>query len=230
MGDYLAVVNRDWLTDNHLSFFMRVLQEALEAVDPTQAKATAFIDPLISPYVLSRRWDVATTFLTKLDIFDKQYVFIPLCDGHHWSLTFVYKPGHALQPHPTEPPLIAQLNSMRHHAEYDEEAMTLIDGLFCAYARDLGKSLPTTFARRVADVPQQNNNCDCSLFVMAYIERIIAAPGEAVASIREGKALFTKKFKSTTFRTKFRKMIEQAKDQPHAFAAKVFQSRIAYMC
>lgn len=162
-----------------------------------------------------------------VDIFSKDYIFIPIHDALHWSLIIICHPGQpapdkttkttgkssssqdAAQLSPSPAPVILHLDSMSGGHTTKPIADHIRAYLLCEWDaklqepepsdpgaalntsqkwrqengpgefRDFGN--PSVFPHlRVGSVPQQDNHCDCGLFLCTYVEYFTFSPPPAL--------------------------------------------------
>ncbi|KFM26204.1 putative ubiquitin-like-specific protease 2A [Auxenochlorella protothecoides] len=95
-----------------------------------------------------------------VDVFEKDFLFIPVHHALHWSLMIVCHPGCSyLSNAATGPtPCILHLDSMQHGHKSAEAA------------HRIRSYLEAEYSNRVGRVVKQDNFCDCGLFLCAYAE------------------------------------------------------------
>lgn len=134
-----------------------------------------------------------------VDIFSKKYVFVPVCDGGHWSLALIYnhkvleggvlkdlriyiihldslgKGGHSTGIITKK--LREYLSSVWHDSlktpdstASQIERQRMADGASSSPREFTPNSIP---GFRVNDLPTQNNYCDCGAFLLKYLSRLL---------------------------------------------------------
>ena len=116
----------------------------------------------------------------QVDIFSKDYVFLPICEKLHWTLAVICFPGAertALRGTDRQVPCILHLNSIR-------KADTAKGDLLRLYlqrewdARRCSSKGPRDFTSKqnmpmyFPYCPQQRNEWDCGIFVLDFLERM----------------------------------------------------------
>ncbi|KAL1215843.1 putative ubiquitin-like-specific protease 2A [Cardamine amara subsp. amara] len=121
-----------------------------------------------------------------LNLFEKDYIFIPINCSFHWSLIIICHPGELVPSHVENPPrvpCILHLDSIK-----GSHKGGLIN-IFPSYLREEWKSRHgnTTIDFSSApnlqsislELPQQENSFDCGLFLLHYLDLFVAqAPAE----------------------------------------------------
>uniref|UniRef100_A0A1D2ABL5 Ubiquitin-like protease family profile domain-containing protein n=1 Tax=Auxenochlorella protothecoides TaxID=3075 RepID=A0A1D2ABL5_AUXPR len=118
-----------------------------------------------------------------VDVFEKDFLFIPVHHALHWSLMIVCHPGCSyLSNAATGPtPCILHLDSMQHGHKSAEAAHRIRSYLEAEYSNRIhsrGEERgdgsrrfdATTFPHKRIKVVKQDNFCDCGLFLCAYAE------------------------------------------------------------
>ncbi|KAJ8673787.1 hypothetical protein QAD02_005049 [Eretmocerus hayati] len=117
-----------------------------------------------------------------INIFQKQFIVIPVCLSGHWFVVIVCHPSY-VGPVKAATEFTGRANLKRPaillfdsiNGRNKEAVADVIRGyLACEYAAKYGKTkhftseiLPGVYA----DVPQQNNGVDCGVFLLEYVER-----------------------------------------------------------
>ncbi|XP_062232929.1 ubiquitin-like-specific protease 1D [Phragmites australis] len=140
----------------------------LEALTSKEDKTTCFLN--------LRRW------WKGVDIFQKAYVLLPVHAETHWSLVIVCMPAKEDQ----TGPIILHLDSLKFHSSrlifnvvsrfLKEEWNYLNANVSLAelpLRETVWKKLPCKIEKKTIEVPQQENDFDCGLFVLYYMQRFI---------------------------------------------------------
>jgi len=143
-----------------------------------------------------------------VNLFDQDYVLVPICAGAHWSLAVICHPG-ALPPSPPSArrarggggvglcrsPCILHLDSLPGGHATQIITRTIREYLWAEWrCKALGvepclQPEPRSFtpeempAKRLV-CPQQSNLCDCGLFVLKNAQKFLHDPPEAVEWVR----------------------------------------------
>ncbi|XP_066373016.1 ubiquitin-like-specific protease 1D isoform X3 [Miscanthus floridulus] len=140
----------------------------LEAIKTKEDKTTYFLK--------LRRW------WKGVDIFRKAYILMPVHAETHWSLIIICMPAKEDQ----IGPIILHLDSLKFHSSrwifnvvnrfLKEEWSYLNENISseeCPLRETVWKNLPRKVEKRRIEVPQQENDYDCGLFVLYYMQRFI---------------------------------------------------------
>ncbi|CAL8462561.1 g2094 [Coccomyxa elongata] len=144
-----------------------------------------------------------------LDIFEKDFLFVPIHDHLHWSLLIVCNPG-ADPADPSKTPCMLHLDSMsgmpRGHItsglrkalcafltqEWDRKVSEGGDSVAAKWVAANPDAPPRTFellAKKVK-LPLQDNHCDCGLFLLTYLDFFTyGLPDNLRLTIRSNRAL-----------------------------------------
>ncbi|KAJ9522797.1 hypothetical protein QJQ45_019785, partial [Haematococcus lacustris] len=128
-----------------------------------------------------------------VDLFSKDYVFVPIHEALHWSLALICHPGRWAQQQGQPSTCILHLDSMASGRLHTPNTIfqTLRNYLAAEWASNAADPRPST-ARAWAEahpdaaspsfnkeqcpcacckgLPQQDNHCDCGLFLLSYID------------------------------------------------------------
>ncbi|GAB4839812.1 hypothetical protein Ancab_020522 [Ancistrocladus abbreviatus] len=148
------------------TYFYKKLQEA---VSPQKSDKEAFFSKF-------RRW------WRGVNIFQKAYILLPIHESLHWSLAIICIPDKEDE----SGPIILHLDSLGYHPSrsifdniksflreewnYVKEDVDLQD---ISVPERIWKHLPRRIDEKIISVPQQNNDYDCGLFVLYFMERFI---------------------------------------------------------
>lgn len=147
-----------------------------------------------------RRWD------RHVKLFDKDYLIIPICDCHHWTLAIVCFPRQI--PAHDDPIVINQNSDLKHQPK---GCMFLLDSLFVRYMKKFTDPVRSflhsrwsferpneeirnfkdrgAFKEIYAKVPKQRNSYDCGIYLLNSFEKFISDPLHHYYKIREGRDL-----------------------------------------
>ncbi|XP_017697023.3 ubiquitin-like-specific protease 1D [Phoenix dactylifera] len=147
------------------TYFYKKLEEALSCKGDSNAC-----------FLKLRRW------WKGVNIFQKAYIFLPIHGDWHWSLVIISIPAKEDE----SGPIILHLDSLGIHSSYS--VFDVIERYLKAewdyiyqnapypdvpISERIWKHLPRTIEKKKIDVPQQNNEYDCGLFVLYFMERFI---------------------------------------------------------
>ncbi|GBG62675.1 hypothetical protein CBR_g31692 [Chara braunii] len=108
-----------------------------------------------------------------INIFEKEFLFVPIHDRLHWSLAIICAPGDPKRNH------ILHLDSLHHghanHIVFPPLYSYLRAEWLSKEAKKKGDRTfnEKTFSAGRVQVPQQENDCDCGLFVLYYIKQFL---------------------------------------------------------
>ena len=180
------------------SFFYKKLTDNQSVVISEETKALAGM-PLGEMDQASlqalRCYDLTKSWTKHVDLFEKDYLFIPICENLHWSLLIVCHPGRGLIKSNTIDPKVPgtfmiHLDSMRSHRAYDIGKLVkmYLQNEWKAKLRQEGDSVAKRWAAkhpgeerdflrmrlRRPHVPLQDNHFDCGLFLCAFVDHFLA--------------------------------------------------------
>ncbi|KAF9021077.1 hypothetical protein BDZ89DRAFT_1201013 [Hymenopellis radicata] len=138
-------------------------------------------------YQQVRRWT------SKVDIFSKKYLFVPINENYHWYLAVICNPQHVLLPPPEhhspstrakqrqaeqapsrKPTTILTLDSL---GSPHPKAVNILAAYLCMEAQDKLQMANTSKAvGKSASVPVQPNFCDCGLYLIHFVETFMSDP------------------------------------------------------
>ncbi|XXQ35773.1 Ubiquitin-like protease family profile domain-containing protein [Plasmodiophora brassicae] len=152
-------------------------------------------------YQAVRKWS------RHVDLFDKDYLVMPVCENVHWTCVIACHPGRAGDDVDDDPaaatttqrrlPCLLLFDSLGSH--HGPKLFRMLRNFLAAAWKDAQASqdvaevrsfTTTTMPGVVVQVPQQANDCDCGLFLLEYVERFLERPFEdlsrpAVANHRD---------------------------------------------
>ena len=160
------VANEDsYLNDNLILFYLRHIQEQLPMVD---RKKFHFWGPKFYTKLASEGYDGVKRWSKNKDIFECEYLFVPVERAEHWFLVLVCHPG-------KNGSSICILDSAPQSGSYGEVHQHL-----CSYLTNEWKSkypsepplvIPTSNELKT---PRQDNGYDCGLFLLHAVELFVA--------------------------------------------------------
>ncbi|KAH7428658.1 hypothetical protein KP509_09G010500 [Ceratopteris richardii] len=175
--DHLAP--SEFLNDTIIDFYLKYMQIDLfkgkDGLDRFHFFSCFFYKKLTSSRAQGKDWLEKLRKWTKgTNIFKKLYLFIPIHDSCHWSLVIVC--------FPTEVPLILHLDSMSLTAGHSSQAIfNALKSYLIAEKRYLRQDGgmeetnvdPSKAITRRKQVPLQDNEWDCGLFMLYYIQKFV---------------------------------------------------------
>ncbi|CAK9860548.1 unnamed protein product [Sphagnum jensenii] len=193
-SDFEMLKPMGFLSDSVIDFYIKYLQAGV----PTKNQAQFYFfnsffyrklaepgknsqDSGKSPYERVKKWT------RKVNLFDKDYIFIPVNQRSHWSLIIICHLGHlARSPEHSgsrlATPCILHLDSLEgSHGDVEKHIQRYLSEAWMERNQTLHLSgnlshevLPHIQFYR-AEVPQQTNLCDCGLFLLHYVEVFLRA-------------------------------------------------------
>lgn len=207
-GDVERLDEGQFLNDSLIDFWCRYIEERLEQSGCAHRSrlhifSSFFFAKLVQEGITQedRLADAIKWSQTqKVDIFAKDYVFIPICEKLHWTLAVVCFPGAgrtALRQTEQNVPCILHLNSIRKNnlkvgkvlrkylqREWDvRHKATKGERDF-----ELKESMPLYYPY----CPQQHNEWDCGIFVLEFLERMCYTQVEPTLEVGNLKNLLVR--------------------------------------
>lgn len=224
LRDYFKLRPMEFLNDSCIDYFMKAIDLRLQEELPSAWKRCYFFNSFFykkltdnQSVVISeetkalagkplgeldqadlqalRCYDLTKSWTKNVDLFEKDYLFIPVCENLHWSLLIVCHPGRGAIKSNTNDPrepgtFMMHLDSMRSASTYTIGKLIkmYLQNEWKAKLRQDGDSAAK---RWVADhpgedrdflqmtvkrprVPLQDNHFDCGLFLCAYVDHFLA--------------------------------------------------------
>ncbi|KAM0913217.1 hypothetical protein ACQ4PT_012283 [Festuca glaucescens] len=155
-----------------------------------------------------------------IDIFQKAYILFPVHADTHWSLVIICMPSKEDQ----SGPIILHLDSLKFHRSRhifsvverflkEEWSYLNKNGSLeeCPIQEMVWKNLPRKIEKKPIAVPQQENEYDCGLFVLYYMQRFIEQAPERLH--KKDLSMFGKRWfqpeEASALRTKFQSVLLQ---------------------
>jgi len=230
--DYLRLAPEEFMNDSCIDYYLRYMQYRLEKEKPEDANRCYFFNSFFYKKLSDKRssdiseetkalvdsldsltaseqqalrcYDVIKKWTKNVDIFSKDFIFIPIHDHLHWSLMIICHPGATIKlPLPEgksqsvskEPEaFIIHLDSMKSGGHTSLPIIKLIkhylQNEWNAKLKDSGAS--SNVAKKWSDdhpgevrsfkamkfkrpnLPKQENHFDCGCFVCAFVEHFLA--------------------------------------------------------
>ncbi|KAL8142396.1 hypothetical protein V2J09_015428 [Rumex salicifolius] len=182
---------REYLTSPIMNFYIRFLQGKSFAVDDAPHDYhffNTYFYKKLQEAVSLQNGDKEASF-NKLrrwwrgvNLFQKTYIFLPVHDDLHWSLAIICIPDKEDE----SGPIILHLDSLGFHSSESvfgniktflkEEWNIVKDETgppHVPFSDQTWKNLPSEIQKEIITVPRQNNDSDCGLFVLYFMERFI---------------------------------------------------------
>lgn len=158
------------------TFFYSKLEEALDSQSKQEDGNSQSRQEDGNSFTKLRRW------FKGVNIFEKAYIFFPIHARQHWSLAIISIPAREYE----AGPIILHLDSLGLHtsqtifenirsylkAEWEHLKHAEVHAEF-PIAEKVWKELPFKIQEKQIQVPQQENDYDCGLFVLFFMERFI---------------------------------------------------------
>ncbi|KAL5206421.1 hypothetical protein ABZP36_034630 [Zizania latifolia] len=126
-------------------------------------------------FVKLRRW------WKGIDIYHRAYIILPIHGTAHWSLIIICIPSKEIN----SGPFILHLDSLEihHSAKIFDTVAKYLEAEWChlrknpppdiSISETIWEDLPRNIHKEKVQVPQQNNEYDCGIFMLYYIERFM---------------------------------------------------------
>ncbi|KAF7095113.1 hypothetical protein CFC21_097347 [Triticum aestivum] len=177
------------LSSTIMNFYIMYLQGPMSSISTQRGKYHIFNTYFFKKLeALKSKADKPSYFLNLrrwwkgIDIFQKPYILFPVHADTHWSLVIICMPAKEDQ----SGPIILHLDSLNFHNSrlifsvverflkqewnYLKENGSLAE---CPIRETVWKKLPRKIEKKPIAVPQQENEFDCGLFVLYYMQRFI---------------------------------------------------------
>ncbi|XP_024023957.1 ubiquitin-like-specific protease 1D isoform X1 [Morus notabilis] len=189
--DFDCLAPEAYLTSTIMNFYMRYLQQHASPTNRVMRDChffnTYFYNKLQGAvsdkgsgnngfFVKFRRW------WKGVNIFQKEYILIPINESLHWSLVIICNP----EKEERSGPIVLHLDSLGLHCSrtvfqniksfLKEEWKYLareVSPSDLPFAENIWNHLPRRITEKPIAVPQQKNEYDCGLFVLFFMERFI---------------------------------------------------------
>ncbi|KAJ1259377.1 hypothetical protein BS78_10G149800 [Paspalum vaginatum] len=172
-----------------MNFYIMYLQGPLSPIIRPRGEYHIFNTYFFSKLEAMTSKEDKTTYFLKLRrwwkgvaIFRKAYILMPVHAETHWSLIIICMPAKENQ----TGPIILHLDSLKFHSSrlifsvvsrfLREEWNYLNENVSseeCPLPETVWKNLPRKVQKKTIEVPQQQNDYDCGLFVLYYMQRFI---------------------------------------------------------
>ncbi|KAK9695577.1 hypothetical protein K7432_012884, partial [Basidiobolus ranarum] len=194
MGDLNRVKRNEMLNDNVIEFFLRYIYAKTVEKDPLLASKVHIFSPFFYSLAIDtensknakskiKRWN------TDINIFEKQFIFIPINKGLHWVLALIYNPSFLFVKHSKVSkesgevdktcfesiPWIfifdsmAKKNHMKIHHQLEAYLKTEANLKYSCEATN------KVYKKKVM-TPKQVNSVDCGVYLLSYVQKILENP------------------------------------------------------
>ncbi len=105
-SDYDRLYDGQLLNDTVIEFGLKVLFEHICARNPELANSmymfnTFFFNKLLTEGTVETAYRKLRKWTSKVDLFSKKYIVVPINENYHWYLALIVNPGHMLTVHGT---------------------------------------------------------------------------------------------------------------------------------
>ncbi|EKX53828.1 hypothetical protein GUITHDRAFT_100795 [Guillardia theta CCMP2712] len=199
--DFETLREEELLNDTIIEFYIKFIEQRMDAQTRERCYffSTFFWKKLLQGRTPEERHRNVATWTRKLDIFEKDFLFIPICHEVHWTLAIICAPGGVVnldkdaasgecRDDRGRQHTILYLDSMGGYMK--DAVVKLTDylkfewkvkkeeekkagkggeggGVHLSSSHGMRKCICSA---RCLFLPQQNNSCDCGLFLLRYIE------------------------------------------------------------
>ncbi|GAC73646.1 aldo/keto reductase family proteins [Moesziomyces antarcticus T-34] len=106
-SDYDRLYDGQLLNDTVIEFGLKVLFEDICARNPELASSmymfnTFFFNKLLTEGTVETAYRKLRKWTSKVDLFSKKYIVVPINENYHWYLALIVNPGHMLTVHGTD--------------------------------------------------------------------------------------------------------------------------------
>ena len=174
LDDLKSLENGVWLKNTIVNYYAAHLHSV---VLPPADREKVFVFPSGFYFHLGRN-DGVKIFTENTDIFNKLLLVIPICDRDHWFLIIVVNPGLVTTPEETNnngEPLLIVLDSLGRDQSASvsiirkylaQEWLSQNQDVNCFSEKDMKLIIPQK--------PQQEDGFNCGIFLLHYLEKILA--------------------------------------------------------
>ncbi|KAL0960923.1 hypothetical protein HGRIS_005930 [Hohenbuehelia grisea] len=107
-SDLLRLQPGEYLNDTLIEFGLKLWLKDLEDKNPAFARTihvfSSFFYKKLNKRNLEEGYQSVKKWTSKVDLFDKKFIIIPINENLHWYLAIIYQPEHVLQPQIPETP------------------------------------------------------------------------------------------------------------------------------
>ncbi|CAN6216934.1 unnamed protein product [Urochloa humidicola] len=223
-----------------MNFYIMYLQGPMSSIRPRGAYH------IFNTYFFSKLEDMTskedkTTYFLKLrrwwkgvNIFEKAYILLPVHAETHWSLVIICMPTKEDQ----TGPVILHLDSLKFHSSrlifsvvsrFLKEEWKYLNGNVssaeCPLRETVWKNFPRKIEKKTIEVPQQENDYDCGLFVLYYMQRFIQEAPERLQ--KKDLSMFGKRWfrpeEPSQLREKIRHLLQKCMEaEPKGYGTELF--------
>ncbi|KAI0167213.1 hypothetical protein BJ166DRAFT_442776, partial [Pestalotiopsis sp. NC0098] len=186
----------EFLNDNLIIFYLRYLQDKLEKEKPRVAERIHFHNTFFYDKLKPSRssaginYNGVKSWTSKVDLFTKDFIVVPINEHQHWYVAIIYNPSKL---DPSQKP--SQTTEKKHDRKHDPNQPKIItlDSLgaphspACTHLRQYliaelkdkkGIEIPDPGALGMTakKIPEQQNHCDCGLYLLGYVQHFLDDP------------------------------------------------------
>lgn len=198
--DFRKLDSGNFLNDTLINFFLKYFHQVTAYPNPKLADSIYFFNSffyskLLGGYSQVKKWT------SKVDLFKYPYVFVPINHKMHWHLVIVYNlpvllcdPVHKLSSDEafsdklrthskTDDCVIFLLNSTGGSTEENQEVVNNFKDYIVEEGKDkLNMKIDRKrIVMKAVHVPQQNNYCDCGVFLIHYVHMFMSNSEKALS-------------------------------------------------
>ncbi|KAG2605585.1 ubiquitin-like-specific protease 1D [Panicum virgatum] len=229
------------LTSPIMNFYIMYLQGPLSPISRPRGEYHIFNTYFFSKLEAMTSKEDKTTYFLKLrrwwkgvDIFEKAYMLLPVHAETHWSLVIICMPTKEDQ----AGPIILHLDSLKFHSSrlifsvvsrfLKEEWNYLKENVSSSESplrETVWKNFPRKIEKKTIEVPQQENDYDCGLFVLYYMQRFIQEAPKRLQ--KKDLSMFGKRWfrpeEPSQLRDEIRHLLQKCREaDPKSFATELF--------
>jgi hypothetical protein len=193
-----------FLNDTLIEFYSQWLLANYGESDEELNDETYIVNPFFYAFIQNDQFERVRKWTSKVDLFKKEYVFIPINENLHWYLALIlnlpnYDPLKG-QPNPKDPkkedPVIVIFDSLflKHRKTFEQLEQFLLEEYKYRNPEKFEKTkaketeeegdnddvfyLPKLTIHTYAKVPGQDNFSDCGVYLLYYLKTILSSPLE----------------------------------------------------
>jgi len=229
------------LTSPIMNFYIMYLQGPLSPISRPRGEYHIFNTYFFSKLEAMTSKEDKTTYFLKLrrwwkgvDIFEKAYMLLPVHAETHWSLVIICMPTKEDQ----AGPIILHLDSLKFHSSrlifsvvsrfLKEEWNYLKENVSSSESplrETVWKNFPRKIEKKTIEVPQQENDYDCGLFVLYYMQRFIQEAPKRLQ--KKDLSMFGKRWfrpeEPSQLRDEIRHLLQKCREaDPKSYATELF--------
>lgn len=160
----------EFLNDSIIEFYLKCLALRILQRDPRFYFFNSFFYKTLSNSMEATSVDKILKWTKKVDIFSKEYIIVPINESLHWILAIICFPGTADKTQILifdslgRPSHATVCNNLRKFLELEWNAKHFQS------SQEKRLFTPKQIPSHAISAPQQDNYCDCGIFVLHYAE------------------------------------------------------------